>query len=152
MFPPATIRLVSDTVELNRLTSRLDQDLVQAIFEKLGPVDAITPDLYAEGYRVCNNYEDRLRQIEITSAVLREVGAGARHPLVGAAIRIGRGPASKAGWSDLVGYLERGHAAFKPMKDVKRFVNTIETREKQILEKIFAKDSEPFEVGGESGT
>lgn len=107
-LPAATIRLLTDTVELNHLTNQLDHELMKALFEKLGVTDAITPDLYAQGYRTCDNYAERLQQIELTIAILREVGAGARHPLVGTAIRIGSGPAKKAGapWLIfLIGYL-----------------------------------------------
>jgi hypothetical protein len=56
-----------------------------------------------------------------------------------------KAPAQRAGWADLVDFLERGRQAFKPMKDVKTFVDTIAERERGILDRIYAGDQQGFE-------
>ena len=54
-----------------------------------------------------------------------------------------------AGWHELQGFLERGYAAFKHMKGAEEFLNTIETRETGILDRIYAGDPDPFDLVGQ---
>jgi hypothetical protein len=144
LLPPMMLMLLTQVVELNRLTNALDQRLLQALVDELGVTDEITPQLYAQGYRICDNYAERLQQIELTTQVLAQVGAGARLLVVGAAMKVLRGPAQRADWIELYELLEHGYAAFKQMKDVKNFVGVIEQREKRILNQIFAGAADPF--------
>jgi hypothetical protein len=144
LLPPMMLTLLTQVVELNRLTNALDQRLLQALVDELGVTDEITPQLYAQGYRICDNYAERLQQIELIAQVLAQVGAGARLLVVGAAMKVLRGPAQRADWVELYELLEHGYAAFKQMKDVKNFVGVIEQREKRILDQIFAGAADPF--------
>ena len=143
-LPAYMLRLLAGTIELNQLSHELDEALAQALVEKLGVTDTITPELYAEGYRLCDNYTARKLQIELLAAVLEEAATGAHSPLVGITLRLARTPAHVAGWHDLHGFLERGYQACKPMRKVSFFVNTIQEREMEILEKIFARHEAPF--------
>jgi hypothetical protein len=122
----------------------LDDALLHVLVEQLGVTDTITPEVYAQGYRICDNYAERARQIELIGIVLRQVGEGARLPVVGMAMRLARIPAQRAGWGELYDLLARGYAAFKPMRDVKAFVKTVEQREMRILDRIFAGAPDPF--------
>jgi hypothetical protein len=146
LLPPVMLILLTQVIELNRLTNALDKRLVRALVDELGLTDEITAQLYAEGYRICDNYAERLRQIELTAHVLAQVGAGARLLVVGAAMRVLRGPAQRADWVELYELLEHGYAAFKQMRDVKTFVGVIEQREKRILDQIFTGAPDPFAV------
>ncbi len=146
LLPPVMLTLLTQVVELNRLTNALDKRLVQALVGELGVTDEITAQLYAQGYRICDNYAERLRQIDLITHVLAQVGAGARLLVVGAAMKILRGPAQRADWIELYELLEHGYAAFKQMKDVKNFVGVIEQREKRILDRIFAGAGDPFAI------
>jgi hypothetical protein len=146
LLPPVMLTLLTQVIELNRLTNALDKRLVRALVDELGLTDEITAQLYAEGYRICDNYAERLRQIELTAHVLAQVGAGARLLVVGAAMKVLRGPAQRADWVELYELLEHGYAAFKQMRDVKTFVGVIEQREKRILDQIFTGAPDPFAV------
>jgi hypothetical protein len=146
LLPPVMLILLTQVIELNRLTNALDKRLVRALVDELGLTDEITAQLYAEGYRICDNYAERLRQIELTAHVLAQVGAGARLLVVGAAMKVLRGPAQRADWVELYELLEHGYAAFKQMRDVKTFVGVIEQREKRILDQIFTGAPDPFAV------
>ncbi len=146
LLPPIMLALLTQVVELNRLTNALDQRLVSVLVGELGVKDEITAQLYAEGYRICDNYAERLRQIELTAHVLAQVGAGSRLLVVGAAMKMLRGPAQRADWVELYELLEHGYAAFKQMRDVKTFVGIIEQREKRILGQIFSGAPDPFAV------
>jgi hypothetical protein len=145
VLPGHMLRLLKHAIDLNALTAELDQALLQALGETPGFAEAITPELYAEAYRRCDNYAARLGQIEQLSAILREVGEGARRPLVGASLRLARRPAHTAGWFELYDFLERGYAAFQPMKKPGDFADIIERRETRILNRIYSGEKNPFE-------
>lgn len=144
--PQHMLQLLADSIELNRLSNQLDQDLLQVLIEDLGLADTLTPELYAEGYRKCDNYADRERQIELIEEVVHKVGEGSKNPLVGATLRLARKPAEKAGWFELYDFLNRGYAAFKQIRSGATFAETIGQRERLILEQIYAGAAEPFEV------
>jgi hypothetical protein len=78
---------------------------------------------------------------------LNEAAHGARGPLFGVGLRLTRVPAYQAGWQELHAFLERGVSASRPMKNVAHFVDTIHHRELAILENIFARRADPFEIG-----
>ncbi len=145
-LPEIMLRLLARTIQINELTSRLDIDLAHALMDQLGVTDTITPELYAAGYRICDNFTERKYQIELLAEILGEVCEGAKFPGVGVTLKLVRGPAQNAGWFEVVDFLERGYAAARPMKDVKHFVGTIHDRETLILERIFAGHPAPFEI------
>lgn len=144
-LPAFMLRLLAGAIHLNQLSNHLDTALAQALFTQLNVTDAITPELYAEGYRLCANYPQRKQQIELLDSVLREAAFGAQTPLVGATLRLARAPAQRAGWGDLHDFLQRGYLACKPMQRVGYFIDTIRQREIRILERIFANHPQPFE-------
>lgn len=144
LLPDHMLRLLKSSIQLNQLSNGLDQALLNAIFYDLGVDDEIAPDLYAEGYRVCNNYEARRTQIILLVNILQEVAESSQLPLVGFTLRIAHSPARRLGWIELHDFLMRGYTAFKQMHDVDRFLNTIEKRETRILDAIFAGETDPF--------
>ena len=146
VLPPQTLHLLSTVIELNHLTTRLDTDLCRELVEQLGMTDTITPQQYAAGYRICANYAARVQQIDLSSHVLEQVGAGARLGVVGLAMKLVRRPAQRAGWGELYDFLARGYAAFRQLHDVPTFVGAIAQRERRILEQIFSGNADPFTV------
>ena len=106
--------------------------------------DTISAERYAEGYRICANKEARANQIDLITTVLAQVGAGARRPVVGMAMKLARIPAQRAGWDELYDFLKRGYAAFKQLRDVTTFVGIIAQRERRILEQIYSGSPDPF--------
>jgi hypothetical protein len=143
--PPQMLKLLADSIELNQLTYSLDQALMHALVDQLGASGEITAELYAHGYRLCDNYAERVHQIELIVQVVRKVGEGARQALVGATLRLARRPAEKAGWFELYDFLMRGYTAFRQMRGGENFARTIQDREMRILDRIFANHPEPFE-------
>lgn len=144
-LPIEMLRPLTEALELNRLTNELDARLLEA-FRDSGAIEEITEETYAAAYRQCDNFSERMEQIERIGAILREVGAGARLPLVGLTLKLVRLPARRAGWSELYEFLARGYEAFQPMNDVDYFVDTIVRREKLILERIYASHPQPFSL------
>jgi hypothetical protein len=145
LLPPAAIQILTDAVDLNRMTNDLDQRLLHALVDKLGMDDSLTPEQYAEAYRICDNYAERQTQIERIYRLALEVGTLARLPLLGTTLRVARRPVERAGWGEVHHFLEQGYIAFHKMKDPHHFADTIYTREMQILDRIFARHPNPFE-------
>lgn len=143
-LPERALVVLSEGIKLHEFTEKLDIELARVLVEELGVTDAITEDLYAEGYRICNNYDDRLAQIRMIDTVGRGVDHMVRLPFVGIALRLAHTPAHLAGWQELQGFLERGFSAFKHMKGADEFLGTIQSRETRILDRIFAGDPRPF--------
>jgi hypothetical protein len=128
VVPAPMLQLLTDVVELNSLTQALDRKLVDVLVNKLNVTGAITPELYAEGYRICDNYAERVRQIDLITRVVAQVGEGARLRGVGTAMKLVGGPARRAGWAELYGFLERGYDAFRQMRDVRLLCQLVEQR------------------------
>lgn len=144
VLPKFLLSLVSNTVELNNLTNNLDNDLLNTLIDDLGMEEAITPEVYSEAYRICDNYNERRHQIELLMEIGRQVDIGTRIPLIGTTLRLARGPAHRAGWGEVHDFLEKGFSAFKKMRSAKKFLQVIEKRETAILDRIFAGDTDPF--------
>ena len=146
VLPERAVVVLADVVQLSAITNDLDERLVRALVDELGVTDAITLERYAEAYRICDNYDERRRQIQMIDAIGRGIERMVHVPLIGISLRLAHAPAVLAGWAELQGYLERGFFAFKHMKGADFFLNTIARRETRILDAIFANAAEPFVV------
>ncbi len=144
VFPEQSIRPLARTVELHFMTQSLDARLLDALVNRLGVTDTITPALYAEAYRLCDNYVERVQQIELIGEIGQMLDGLVKLPLVGAAVALARGPAARAGYGELTEFLERGYNAFKHMRGSTFFLSTVRQRELRILDKLFANDPDPF--------
>lgn len=146
VVPADMLILVTDAIELTRLSNALDQDLLHVLEKELDFHDKLTEKLYAEAYRRCKNYAARQHQIELLVNVMRDAAEAARFPLSGAALRMVKGPAHAAGWHEMYAFLERGHHAFGKIKNPKDFLEAIQARETKIMQQIEARAPHPFQV------
>lgn len=144
--PERVVHTLAETIELHQFTDELDAFLATVMVEQLGVTDSITPEQYAEGYRLCDNYADRTRQIAMIVKIGRSVDRVVRLPFIGITLRLAHTPAHMAGWVELQSFLERGYAAFKHMKGAEEFLATVERREMAILDRIFAGHPAPFDL------
>lgn len=146
--PERVVHTLAETIELHQFTDELDGKLADALFGQMGAGEHITPEAYAEAYRICDNYDERVRQIDMIVKIGRSVDRIVRLPFIGLTLRLAHTPALLAGWHELQGFLERGYSAFKHMKGAAEFLTIIETREKKIIDRIYAGDPDPFELSG----
>ncbi|MEW5986362.1 MAG: hypothetical protein AB1791_06990 [Chloroflexota bacterium] len=146
VLPPEIARSLERVVELNDLTWYLDEALLRALVDDLGVTDTITPEQYAEAYRICQNYAERMRQIELIVEIGRRLEQLVHRPLVATTLRLARGPAHVVGYGELQEFLERGFWAFKQMGGAEEFLLVIGRREREILDRIYAHHPEPFAV------
>jgi len=145
-IPEHFLVLFKALFELNTLTNNLDQLLLRALVEELGMRDQLTPQMYAQAYRICDNYEDRKYQIELLVALIHDVGVGARDPLIWPTLQVARVPAGLGGWHELYDFAVHGYHAFKAMRHPSVFSSTIEKREMHILNQIFSGAENPFVI------
>lgn len=146
IFPPRIVKALELVIELNDLTQKLDNKLLQALVSELHVTEIITPDLYAEAYRRCHNYDERMRQIDLVVEVGQEIHRLVHMPFIGLTLRLAHQPTQWMGWFELQDFLERGYVAFKQLSDAEMFLRLIEQRERQILDQIFAGVSNPFVI------
>ena len=144
VLPNFLLKLVSNTVVLNNLTNSLDEHLLNVLVNELQSPDKLTPELYTDAYRICDNYDLRFQQIDLLLEIGSQVDKGIKIPFVGSALRLARGPAYRSGWGEVHEFLENGFSSFKKMKGAKQFLKVIEKREKSILDRIFDGESNPF--------
>jgi hypothetical protein len=144
VVPPLMLQVLTDAIELNTLTNELDNQLMRVLVDTLGVTDTISPHLYVEAYRQCDNYAERIRQINLITGLAAQVNEGAHLFATRLALKVIRGPAYRAGWSEVYDFLERGYDAFRQMRDVEQFARIIEEREKRILDRIYCGHPDPF--------
>ncbi len=77
-LPHAMLRLLHEAISLNQMTNDLDRRLLQVLEDHLGVEVLLSEESYAQAYRQCDNYAERLEQIERLVAIVREIGAGAQ--------------------------------------------------------------------------
>ena len=144
LLPARAIATVASAMEVNALTAELDRALA-SVLKATGPVDgAMTVARYARAYRECDMREARARQVELIVHVGHELDAVVRLPLIYSTLKLLRAPARMAGLAGLQDFLERGFRAFRAMNGAEGFLSAVETRETEIMERIFAGDDAPF--------
>lgn len=136
------IESLAQALELNALSMTLDRDLLAALTDDLGlDVDrgpeALTPDMYAEAYRICDNYDQRIQQIDLAVDAASTLESAVQKKMIYLTVKVARGPARAAGFGELQSFLERGLAAFKKMKGSCRFLDALAAREKHVLDALF---------------
>ena len=141
LLPASLLETVADAITLGALTHAFDLRMAEALQSGGGALDAAS---YARAYRRVGHPRLRMRQIDLVRDVGDDLGAALRLPGLSTLLRISRGPAHAAGFSDLQGFLERGVDAFTRLGDVARFVDRIERGERDLARRLFAGDPEPF--------
>ena len=145
-IPDLLLSLVRNAINLHHMTEELDKKLLKVLGQDLGLTDNISEEMYAEGYRLCDNYDNRRRQIDMLIEIGHQVEFSTRLPPIGIALRLAGGPAKKAGWQDLHDFLDRGYKSFKKMGKAKKFLNTVQRREMLILDRIYDGLPDPFSI------
>ncbi|HMW17450.1 MAG TPA: hypothetical protein PKN13_04910 [Accumulibacter sp.] len=143
MLPASALYTVALAVELDALTERLDAAMVQELANQA--TDAELDEVrYAAIYRAVGLREQRLRQIELIGQIGGFLERLARKPLLTQLLKLMRQPAQAAGLGDLQEFLERGFLAFRHMGPARQFLETIEDRERRLLENLFSGATAPF--------
>ncbi|CAG0937332.1 hypothetical protein TFLX_06257 [Thermoflexales bacterium] len=144
-FVPEVIsRPAALTIKLHRMTEVLDRQLLEVLVKQLGVTDSITVEQYAEGYRRCDNYRERVVQIEAIMEICEHIDGLVRNPITGPVLSLAKRPLRAAGYGEVVAFLERGYDSFKRMHGSRHFRKTLHDREMGILDRFYAQDPDPF--------
>jgi len=137
LLPTAGLETVADAIELDALSEALDAAMVAALADKITTLDAAA---YGRAYRKVDRRNDRERQIALIEHLGQALGRLVRQPFVVSALKLMRKPAQLAGLGELQDFLERGYAVFRQIGDPKAFLELIVSRERRLLEALFARD------------
>jgi hypothetical protein len=147
-IPAPMLRPLALTVKLHHLTEALDQHLLEVLIDQLGVTDTLTAALYAEAYRRCDNYAERVKQIDMIVEIGERLDGLVKSPLTAMMLNVAKGPARQAGWVELVDFLEHGYTSFKHMHGGQYFLKTVRQREIDALDRMYANNPDPFGFQG----
>jgi hypothetical protein len=137
LLPLAALETVADAVELHALSEELDIGMVKAVGTKARKLDAAA---YGRAYRKVGRRPERERQIALIEDLGLALGRLIEQPFVSSGLTLMRLPAKLAGVSELHAFLERGHDAFRKIRNIQQFVDLIVSRERKLLKALFAGD------------
>lgn len=138
ILPAPALLTVAEAIMLDALSESLDAAMAARLGENFGEDD------YIAAYREVTRRADRERQLDCVQSVGYALCDLVRIPLIGGMLKMMEQPAKLAHLSELHDFLERGFMAFKRMKEPRRFVATIVTRETKIMENLYAGRVQPF--------
>jgi len=133
------IQCLGQIISLQKLTVALDERLADVLIEMDAPIECDI-ETYEQAYRESDNYDDRVRQIEILHANLRlahqifhrfGVGTGlkALHEFERVRGRHGR----------VTGFLLDAYHAIHPLRDIGPLAEAINERERLRLDRIYER-------------
>ncbi|GAB4193042.1 MAG: hypothetical protein OHK0022_07570 [Roseiflexaceae bacterium] len=140
LAPGLAMRDVQQVLQLLELTNKLDHSVASALQQMGAPLDFDEP-LYEQAYRLADNYDDRVLQLELVRESLYNVWRLIRRPLLGHALNNTQSLAHMVGMSDIHRFLRMGYQAMQTVKDVHRFVETIDLRERRRLDRIYGRET-----------
>ena len=143
------IESLTQGLELNTLTMELDMLLLQVLIDECGFDPAhgeLDFETYAQGYKACDNYEQRKTQIEMIGQIGQKLEHVTRNRLILTAVQLARRPARLAGFGELQSFIERGLAGFRAMGSATEFLQTVEYRETKLLDAIYKGEPIPEDI------
>ncbi|MDK9697607.1 MAG: hypothetical protein OEL76_14595 [Siculibacillus sp.] len=142
LLPVSGLETVADAIELDTLSEILDVEMVAALGVRIETIDARS---YGEAYRRVGRRDDREHQIDLIDHLGHALDRLTHHSFAGTALTMMRRPARLAGFGDLQTFLEDGHRAFHKMGGADDFLHIILTRERAVMEGLFAGDDDVLE-------
>jgi hypothetical protein len=136
--PGVTAHDVETVLDLLALTNQLDEEVADLLIALGAPLD-FDEAIYEHAYRLADRYTERVRQIELVIVALGNVHRLGRKKLLGLALQSTNGLAHAVGMGDIHRFLRLGYQAIQPVRDITRFLDTIDTREKARLDRIYAQ-------------
>lgn len=137
MLPEVFRATVSALIELHALTEEMDQAMARCL-------DGLEPDAaaYGRAWRRVGRPEARERQVALMLIVGRSLDRHTGNPLLGATLRVMRGPAHAAGLGALQEFLESGFQAFKAMKGAEEFLVAVAHNERAQIAALFGASTD----------
>jgi hypothetical protein len=136
LFPAEVVATVDSLAALHALSESLDSQMARAL--QSPGIDALA---YQQAWQATGRRADRQRQIDLVTALGRQLEHYTRNRWLGSSLRLMRGPARAAGLGSLQAFLERGFDTFaglnRQVGGTKEFMQRIESRERALMEALF---------------
>ncbi len=133
-------------IELQEITIEMDHRMLELLKEEKIPYDMAT---YERAYRESDNYQLRVRQIELLDVTIRLVHRISHRFGIGLVLKALHGACVLMGDTRMVDFLQDGYRAFADLKDIEPLARAIEVREQERLDRIFGV---PSKAGTEKST
>lgn len=130
------IRALGGLVDLNELTDRLDERVLDALLPHCSG-GRFTNRQYEQAYRDAEHHEDRVRQIQLIVDSVTYFHQLAHWRTIGLMLKVVRLTARLKGADELGQFIEDGFQAFRSLDDARGFVQVIKDREHERLERIW---------------
>lgn len=127
------IAILTDLLELNRLTDEIDRSLA----ENIGKASEITDAAYENALRACNNRNERERHIELFAGCVAALHRLTRHPLNTFMFKVIKLLMSYVGHPKAIKIVEEGYGALLGVEDISRFTGAVEERELGRLGRVY---------------
>jgi hypothetical protein len=144
LLPDSLLRAATDAIELAVLSHALDLRMAAALARRRNPAAPITDEDYGRAYREVGLPRLRERQIGLIVRVGEALDAAVHKHGVHKLLRASRLPAQLAGLHELQAFLERGFEAFGALGGAGPFLRDLESREREISRRLFARHPRPF--------
>jgi hypothetical protein len=135
--PGVTAHDVESVLALLELTNKLDDEVADGLIAFDAPLD-FDEAIYEHAYRRADHYAERVLQIDLVILTLSNVHRLGRKRLLGLALQSTQVLAHAVGMGEIHRFLRLGYQAIQPVRDITRFLDTIEMREKARLDRIYA--------------
>lgn len=146
-LPGPLLGTLADAVELDLASHVLDSRVAEQL-ERAGIApESMQVHDYAAAYRSAGTEAERVRQLDLLMSVGRDLDRVVRLPFIGSLLHLAKLPAEGAGMGELHGFLERGFAAFRSMGGACEFLATIDSGEREAMQRMLRGEREPFGVG-----
>lgn len=124
-------------IELQELTITLDDKILE-ILRELGQSRDFDMQTYEKAYKLSDNYQDRIRQIELLEFVNRLIHRISHRFGIGMVLKGLHGACVIYGDTRMADFLMDGYKAFRNMRSIEPLANAIVTRETERLDRIWA--------------
>lgn len=132
-------------VHVNALTDQLDEAVV-AKMEDYGVNGTFTNDQYERAYRETDVYEERSEQIELLCDSMVFFHTISHWRSMSLALKVIKLVARLKGAKELADFLDEGYRAFRTVKEIAHFRETVYEREFLRLNRIYRLPQEPRPV------
>lgn len=130
------VRSMDKLIELQELTIVLDQSVLEAL-ERLGAPLEFDMEAYEKAYRDADNYDDRVRQIELLVFVNQLIHKISHRFGIGLVLKGLHAACVVIGDTRMADFLMEGYRAFADLKSIKPLTTAIDERETSRLNRIY---------------
>ena len=140
MLSYESLHTITEAIVLDALSERLDSAMARVLGTEF------TEGMYVAAYRTATTREEREQQLVLVQQLGDSLCELVTIPLLSVTLSIMKAPARLAGLGELHQFLDTGFTTFKKMKKPAEFVQTIVSRERHVMSRIYDGRMDPFDV------